>query len=80
MSIKRKTLSDTRYKTVKSWLRAAIKAYIAAEICDSWKGGGDPADFPAIETELKRAKAELNDVLAYVDDLVDRDLARRFPV
>lgn len=76
---KRLSLSDTRHKSIKTWLRAAIKRLIQAEIKDSWKGGGDPADFPAIEAELADARAELKDVLACVDDVVDRDIRARFP-
>ena len=30
----------------------------------TWKGGGDPADTPAIEKELKLAKAALNRAIA----------------
>lgn len=73
------SLTDTRYKTVKSWLRGAIKRLVDVEVADSWKGGGDPEDWPAIEAELKVAKHELKSVLAYVDDTVDRDIAHRFP-
>lgn len=77
---KRLTLQDTRYKSVKTWLRAAIRRLVEMEVADSWKGGGDPADWPAIEAALEEARAELRDVLAHVDDIHDRDIARRFPV
>lgn len=44
-------------------LRRAIIAYTAAAIADSWKGGGDPDDIPAIEQRLKRAHARLDHLL-----------------
>ena len=76
---KRLSLSDTRYKSIKTWLRAVIKRLIQAEIEDTWKGSYDPETIPAVEAELADARAELKDVLAYVDDTVDRDIRARFP-
>lgn len=40
-------------------LRALIEQYRDAEIADSWKGAGDPADRPAIEQELAETKRDL---------------------
>lgn len=37
-------------------LKRAITRLIKAEIASSWKGGGDPADEPAIEQERTRAR------------------------
>ena len=36
-----------------------INKLIKAEIEDSWKGGGDPADIPIIEVEVKFARERL---------------------
>ena len=46
-------------------IREAIKRYASAVAEDSWKGGGDPADIPAIERELKESKKSL-DVLIFI--------------
>ncbi len=40
-------------------LRRMIEAYKFAHEVDSWKGGGDPEDVPAIEKRLKEADARL---------------------
>lgn len=40
-------------------LRELIADYRDAEIADSWKGGGDPADIPGIEADLREAKTAL---------------------
>lgn len=40
-------------------LERLIEAYVQAAIADSWKGGGDPADIPAIELDLIVAKIDL---------------------
>ena len=45
-------------------MRNCIRRLVKAEIANSWKGGGDPADTPAIEKELKLAKAALNRAIA----------------
>jgi alanine-alpha-ketoisovalerate/valine-pyruvate aminotransferase len=37
-------------------LMRAIKNLVKAEIENSWKGGGNPDDIPAIENRLKRAQ------------------------
>lgn len=37
----------------------AINKYVRAFDADSWKGGGDPADIPAIEARLRQAKKQL---------------------
>jgi hypothetical protein len=36
-----------------------IRRYAAAEVADSWKGGGDPIDRPEIEAELAKACEDL---------------------
>lgn len=36
-----------------------IERYRDAEVEDSWKGGGDPADIPYIEEELRLARSAL---------------------
>lgn len=40
--------------------RKAMKRLIAAEIADSWKGGGDPEHIPGVERELREARKELS--------------------
>lgn len=40
-------------------LRDLIVEYRDAEIADSFKGAGDPADWPQIEADLKTAKENL---------------------
>lgn len=40
-------------------LRALIEQYRDAELNDSWKGSGDPADREQIEQELKETKRDL---------------------
>lgn len=44
-------------------LRRAIRRLVLAHEADSWKGGGDPDDIPAIERELKAARKALNALL-----------------
>lgn len=41
-------------------IRAAVKRLINAEVADSWKGGGDPADIPYIEQELEIAQMKFD--------------------
>jgi hypothetical protein len=41
-------------------LTALVAAYAEAAIADSWKGGGDPAEFDVLEARLALARAELN--------------------
>lgn len=41
----------------------AINKYVRAYDADSWKGGGDPAEIPAIELRLKRARSALTRAL-----------------
>ena len=67
---KLKTLSDTRFKTLKAWLKYATARAIQAGINDSWKGGGDPRT----AKEWIEALHELKSALASVDDVLDRDL------
>lgn len=57
-------------------LRRAINTYTAAELANSWKGGGDPDDWPAIELRLKRARARLDLLLRALPIPLD---ARHFP-
>lgn len=43
-------------------LKKAIEMYAQACVNDSWKGGGDPADFPEIERKLAEAVSLLKDI------------------
>lgn len=45
-------------------LKRRIKRLIDAEVADSWKGGGDPDDWPEIEKELRAARKSLNQFLS----------------
>lgn len=49
-------------KPADSWetLRELIAEYAEAYVADSWKGGGDPADFEVIEARLKLQTALLS--------------------
>lgn len=49
-------------------LKKLILQRINAEIADSWKGGGDPDDWDAIERRLRDAKRKLK---AYIEELTD---------
>lgn len=40
-------------------LKALIRAYVLAYEANSWIGGGDPADWPAIKRELREARSNL---------------------
>jgi hypothetical protein len=44
-------------------VRAALGRYVEAKVADSWKGGGDPADWPAIEQHLRAARADMVRIL-----------------
>ena len=48
------------------YLMRAVRRYVHAYNCDSWKGGGDPADIPAIERELRNARKALKKTIAEV--------------
>lgn len=41
-------------------LQKAINALVAAAIEESWAGGGDPSDRPALEANLIIARAKVN--------------------
>lgn len=43
-------------------LRRVVRELVAAEIADSWKGGGggDPVDIPYIEARVKVARRAFN--------------------
>jgi hypothetical protein len=58
---------------VSSWdtLRTLIVEYAEAYVADSWKGGGDPADFEVVEAQFKLALAQLN---AHIDKM-ERELS-----
>ena len=47
-------------RIVRRRVQKAVKRYANAVAEDSWKGGGDPADIPAIERELRESKAALS--------------------
>lgn len=51
-----------------------LQRLIDAEVADSWKGGGDPADIPEIEQELREARAAFEDCL--VGDEFEADAVR----
>jgi hypothetical protein len=40
-------------------LRLCIAQHAAAQVADSWSGGGDPLDVPVLEAEAKAAAARL---------------------
>ena len=40
-------------------LRVAILQHVNAQVAESWKGGGDPADVPLIEAEAQVAMLRL---------------------
>lgn len=50
-------------------LKRLITDYRNAAIADSWKGGGDPADFPEIEKRLLDARKALN---AFIMSLIKK--------
>lgn len=37
-----------------------LEELIAAEIANSWKGGGDPEDIPEIERNLEASRSAMN--------------------
>lgn len=45
-------------------IRKLVRGLILAEDADSWKGGGDPADFEEIEERLRLARKSFNDYLS----------------
>lgn len=52
--------SNTPKQSARLKLKAVVRRLVRAEVADSWKGGGDPSDIPAIEQELKQAKGALD--------------------
>lgn len=56
-------------------LLRAIRRYVLAYECNSWKGGGDPADYPAIEKELRAARKNLHKV---VDETITQERWRQW--
>ena len=53
-------------KKQKFKLMRAVRRLVDAELNDSWKGGGDPADIPDVEKELVLAKLAYRSVIAEV--------------
>lgn len=53
-------------KKQKFKLMRAVRRLVDAELNDSWKGAGDPADIPAVEKELTLAKLAYRLVIAEV--------------
>lgn len=47
-------------------LRRAVTRYVRARIEHSWKGGGDPADIPAINAEYKAARIAYHSTIAHL--------------
>lgn len=52
-------------------IRAAVERLIDAEVADSWKGGGDPADIPYIEQELEIARMKFDSLTGKLKLLKD---------
>ena len=50
-------------KAQASRLRTLIREHVKAQIEDSGKGGGDPADCPIIEAEALTAERKLHDYI-----------------
>lgn len=48
-------------------LRGQIGIYVEAAIADSWKGGGDPADFDIKELRCKLELATLEAIIAKME-------------
>lgn len=44
-------------------LRKRIAKLVKAEVADSWKGGGNPADKPIIEEDLRIANKRLREYI-----------------
>lgn len=51
-----------------------LRTYARAYDSDSWKGGGDPADWPEIEARLKQAEAAIHEYVAKLEAKVIGDL------
>lgn len=49
-------------KTPDKWAKLVrlISQYAAAEVADSWSGGGDPEEIPLRKLELKLTRERLN--------------------
>lgn len=45
-----------------------IEAYSNAKVENSWAGGGDPADIPALEADLSTA---YNEMTSYIQELTE---------
>lgn len=54
--------ADMRIVSIRH-LYTLITELVVAEVEDSWKGGGDPKDIPAIEADLKIARLDLENYL-----------------
>lgn len=48
-------------------LRRAVRRLVQAEVANTWKGGGDPADIPLVERELKAARKHYETVLKRIE-------------
>lgn len=53
-------------------LRTLIGEFAQAAIAESWKGGGDPAEMPVFEAQLKLAETKLD---AYIERMERGDFA-----
>jgi hypothetical protein len=49
-------------------LRRAVRRLIKAELADAWKGAGDPANIPAIERELEKARSNYHSILRILEE------------
>lgn len=52
-------------------IKAAVQRLVDAEVADSWKGGGDPADIPYIEQELEIARMKFDSLMGKLKLLKD---------
>lgn len=47
-------------------LQAYIRRHVEMQVAESWKGAGDPADWPALEAEAARRKKRLNNYINHL--------------
>lgn len=57
--------------TMAKEIKAAVQRLVDAEVADSWKGGGDPADIPYIEQELEIARMKFDSLMGKLKLLKD---------
>ena len=64
-------------RIIRRTVRQTVERYTEAAIADSWKGGGDPADTPSIEKELKEAEAALDLLIECIIPAHGLDIERK---